>query len=69
MRSRSNLYVMAEVDDTYLAAAWACAILRALHGAVHCTANIVIARFDLYLLSTPAAWFIAARAAGGYFTA
>ena len=36
---------------------------RALHSAVHCTVNIVMVRFYLYLLSTLAVWFMLIRAA------
>jgi hypothetical protein len=36
---------------------------RVLHSAVHCTINIVMLRFYLYLFSTLAVWFIAGRAA------
>jgi hypothetical protein len=34
-----------------------------LHSAVHCTINVVMLRFYLYLVSTLAVWFIAGRAA------
>jgi hypothetical protein len=43
-------------------AAWVFVAFRVLHSAVHCTINIVILRFYLYLGSTLAVWFIAARA-------
>ena len=56
------LFVTSQVDAVYLAAAWAFVAFRALHSAVHCTVNIVMLRFYLYLLSTLAVWFIAARA-------
>jgi hypothetical protein len=39
------------------------ALFRALHSAVHCTVNVILVRFALYLVSTLAVWFIAARAA------
>jgi len=42
---------------------------RAMHSAVHCTFNLVMLRFYLYLLSTLAVWFIAIRAALAYFGA
>jgi hypothetical protein len=35
---------------------------RVLHSAVHCTFNRVMLRFYLYLFSTLALWFMAARA-------
>jgi hypothetical protein len=56
------LFVTSQVDGVYLAAAWVFVVFRALHSAVHCTVNIVMLRFYLYLLSTLAVWFIAARA-------
>jgi hypothetical protein len=37
-------------------------VFRALHSAVHCTVNVILVRFALYLVSTLAVWFIAARA-------
>lgn len=56
------LFVTDQVDMTYLTAAWVFVGFRTLHSAVHCTINIVMLRFNLYLLSTLAVWFIAARA-------
>ncbi len=60
------LFVTSQVDATYVSAAWVFVVFRALHSAVHCTVNIVILRFYLYLFSTLAVWFIAARAALHY---
>lgn len=56
------LFVTNEVDSFYLAAAWVFVAFRALHSAVHCTFNLVMLRFNLYLISTLAVWLIAARA-------
>jgi hypothetical protein len=56
------LYVTSQVDGTHLAAAWIFVGFRVLHSAIHCTVNIVMLRFYLYLISTLAVWFIAARA-------
>jgi hypothetical protein len=56
------LYATGQVDGTYLVAAWIFVAFRVLHSAVHCTINIVMLRFYLYLISTLAVWFIAARA-------
>ena len=39
---------------------------RALHSAVHCTFNLVMLRFHLYLIATLAAWFMVVRAALTY---
>ncbi len=56
------LFVTNQVDATYVTAAWVFVAFRALHSAVHCTINIVMLRFYLYLVSTLAVWFIVARA-------
>jgi hypothetical protein len=56
------LFATSQVDGTYLAAAWIFVGFRVLHSAVHCTINVVMIRFYLYLLSTLAVWFIALRA-------
>ena len=60
------LFVTQAVDATYVGAAWFFVTFRALHSAVHCTVNVVPLRFVLYLLSSLAVWFIAARAAIHY---
>jgi hypothetical protein len=60
------LFVTAQVDVTYLAAAWVFFVFRVLRSAVHCTVNIVMMRFYQYLISALALWFIAARAAYHY---
>ena len=57
------LFVTNQVDTMYLTAAWVFVGFRVLHSAVHCTINIVMLRFYLYLISTLAVWFIGARAA------
>ena len=61
------LFVTNQVDAVYVGAAWVFVAFRALHSAVHCTINIVMLRFYLYLFSTLAVWFIAARAALFHF--
>jgi hypothetical protein len=61
------LFVTHQVDGAYLRAAWTFVAFRALHSAVHCTVNIVMLRFYLYLISTSAVWYIAARAALHHF--
>jgi hypothetical protein len=55
-------------DGLDLSAAWVFVGFRVLHSAVHCTVNIVLVRFGLYLLSSLALWFMAGRAAFGVFT-
>lgn len=37
-------------------------LVRTLHSAVHCTFNLVILRFYLYLIATLAVWFMLLRA-------
>jgi hypothetical protein len=61
------LFVTGQVDAAYLAAAWIFVAFRALHSAVHCTFNLVMLRFYLYLIATLAVWFMTARAALTYF--
>ena len=60
------LFMTGQVDALYVGAAWVFVAFRALHSAMHCTLNIVIVRFYLYLVSTLAVWFIAGRAALRY---
>jgi hypothetical protein len=57
------LFVTDQVDAAYVAAAWVFVAFRVLHSAVHCTFNLVMLRFYLYLVSTLAVWFMAGRAA------
>ena len=61
------LFVTAQVDVVYVNAAWVFVAFRALHSAVHCTFNLVMLRFFLYLIATVAVWFMLARAALEYF--
>jgi hypothetical protein len=56
------LFVTNQVDAAYVNAAWAFAGFRVLHSTVHCTFNLVMLRFYLYLFSCLAVWFIAIRA-------
>jgi hypothetical protein len=60
------LFVTKQVDMPYVDAAWVFVIFRALHSVVHCTFNLIILRFYLYLIATVAVWFIAIRAALNY---
>ena len=63
------LFVTKQVDATYVTAAWVFVGFRALHSAVHCTFNLVLLRFYLYLFATLAVWFMGIRAALTYFGA
>ena len=57
------LYVTAGVDSGHVAAAWAFVGFRVLHSAIHCTINIVMARFLVYLGSAFALWYMLGRVA------
>ncbi|MEG4962358.1 MULTISPECIES: MAPEG family protein [unclassified Microcoleus] len=57
------LFITKQVDTVYVNAAWVFVVFRTLHSAVHCTFNLIILRFYLYLFATLAVWFIAIRAA------
>ncbi|MBD1896853.1 MAPEG family protein [Coleofasciculus sp. FACHB-129] len=63
------LFVTKQVDIVYVTAAWIFVGFRGLHSAVHCTFNLVMLRFYLYLFATLAVWFIAFRAALTHFGA
>ncbi len=60
------LFVTDQVDAAYVNAAWVFVAFRALHSAVHCTFNLVMLRFSLYLIATLAVWFMLARAVLAY---
>src|SRR5207247_10054614 len=51
------LFVTNQVDVVYVRAAWVFVGFRALHSAVHCTFNLVLLRFYLYLFASLAVWF------------
>ena len=63
------LFISKQVDAVYVSAAWIFVAFRVLHSIVHCTFNIIILRFYLYLFSTLAVWFIMIRAAFNHFGA
>lgn len=56
------LYVSDQVDLVHTAAAWVFVFFRILHSAVHCTINIILLRFWLYLIATVTLWFMSLRA-------
>lgn len=60
------LYVSQQVDTVYVVAAWLFLTLRIVHSAIHCTTNIVVARFTVYMLSAFVLWFIVLRAAARF---
>jgi len=57
------LFVTDSVDAAYVALAWTFVGFRALHSLIHCTVNIVMARFLCYLGASLALWFMLGRAA------
>ena len=57
------LFVTGQVDGAYVAGGWIFAAFRVLHSAVHCTFNLVLLRFYLYLVSCLALFFMGIRAA------
>ena len=57
------LYAVEQVDGLHLVAAWIFVAFRVAHSVVHCTVNKVMLRFNLYLISSLALWFMVARAA------
>ncbi|MCC3420782.1 MAG: MAPEG family protein [Microcoleus sp. PH2017_29_MFU_D_A] len=61
------LFITNQVDAVYVNAAWIFVGFRALHSIVHCTFNLILLRFYLYLFSTLMMWFIAIRAAFSHF--
>ena len=56
------LHAADRADALHVATAWAFVGFRVLHSAVHCTVNVVMLRFGLYLVSALALWLMAARA-------
>jgi hypothetical protein len=60
------LFATGNVDATYVRAGWVFVAFRALHSAVHCTFNLVMLRFYLYLVASLAVWFMLARATLAY---
>jgi hypothetical protein len=61
------LFVTAQVDLNYVIAAWDFAVFRVLHSLVHCTINVVMLRFYMYVLSALALFYMIVRAAWTYF--
>ena len=61
-----HLFVTGQVDGTYVWAGWVFVLFRALHSTVHCTINVVMLRFYLYLVSSLAVWFMILRATLAY---
>ena len=63
-------YVTATAESVDVIAAWLFLLFRVVHSAIHCTANIVMARFLTYCAAALALWFMLGRALWGvYLTA
>ena len=56
------LFAAEQVDGVHLLCAWVFVGFRVAHSLVHCTFNLVLLRFYLYLVSTVALWVMVARA-------
>ena len=52
-----------QVDQIHIVCAWLFFLLRAVHSAIHCTVNVVMARFIVYCLSSIAVGIMLVRAA------
>ncbi|MDH3641710.1 MAG: MAPEG family protein [Gammaproteobacteria bacterium] len=61
------LFATGNVDATHLVSSWTFVTFRVLHSAVHCTINIVMLRFCLYLISSLCVALIGCRAALQHF--
>jgi hypothetical protein len=56
------LYATGTVAQPDVVAAWIFLVFRVIHSAIHCTVNIVMARFVAYAVSALALWFMLLRA-------
>lgn len=61
------LYITEKVDTAYLAAAWIFVIFRYIHSAVQCRFNNVDIRFQVYVISSFAVFYMVARASSLHF--
>ena len=61
------LFVTSQVNVTYVSAAWIFVAFRVAHSAVHCTSNLMMLRFYLYVIASVALWFMIVRAALAHF--
>ena len=62
-------YVTATAGTAEVFAAWLFLLFRVVHSAIHCTANIVMARFLAYCAAAVALWFMLGRALWGVYLA
>jgi hypothetical protein len=59
------LYASATVGVADVVAAWLFLLFRIIHSAIHCTVNIVMARFIAYCAGALVLWFMLGRAIWG----
>lgn len=60
-------YVTATAGTVEVFAAWLFLLFRIAHSAIHCTVNIVMARFIAYSAAALALWFMLGRALWGVY--
>ena len=63
------LFVTDSAESVDVFAAWLFLLFRIIHSAIHCTVNIVMARFLAYCAAALALWFMLGRAIWGVFQA
>ena len=63
------LFVTGTVTSIDVIAAWLFLLLRVVHSLIHCTVNIVMARFIVYCAGALVLWFMLARAVWGAYQA
>ena len=56
------LYATSTVGVADVVAAWLFLVFRVVHSAIHCTVNVVMARFVSYCAAALALWFMLGRA-------
>ena len=61
------LYATNTAENADVIAAWLFLLFRVIHSAIHCTVNIVTARFLAYCAAALALWFMLGRAVWGVF--
>ncbi len=61
------MYVTATAASIDVFAAWLFLLFRVVHSAIHCTVNIVMARFLAYAAAAVVLWFMLGRAVWGVF--
>jgi hypothetical protein len=62
------LFVTKQVDTVYVVAGWIFFVFRVLHSFMHCTLNVIIVRFYLYLFSCLALFFMIFRAMFAHYS-